>query len=463
MAAVGGLGNDRSGSYGIRFYEAWSRGLWRTYPTEHAKLPDPQSDLKPVRITRVERFLVNAGHVRRAGRHMRRGLANWAISEVCKVITDDGLVGWGETLPHYSWGAVTDEAVDRATGSNPAELLWDDSLGAGLQQAMFDLAGQALGVPAHRLMGSAVRQSCPLAWWCYDMPPEDWAAEACAGVAAGYTDFKLKARPWFDVLEQMEAVSAATPEHVTLDLDFNGFLIDVGCARPMLATLASYPKVAIFETPIPQHDVEGNRSLRAAAVRPIAMHFNNPPFLTAVREGVCNGFVINGGAAQCLYEGGLAAEANMPVWLQLVGTGVTTAFAAHLGAVLPAARWPAITCLNTYANDLLVDPLRVERGYLVVPQGPGLGVTVDEDLIDQLRIRDASVVEVPRTIYSIRWAGGRTAQYVDREVYESDFLAGNQPVFEPEVTLNAMEDDGTVAFNDRYLSIEAAGCLVRIT
>ncbi len=391
---------------------------------------------------------------------MRRGLANWALSELCKVTTDTGLVGWGETLPHYTWGVVTDAGVERALGANPADLLWDDSLGAGLQQALFDLVGQSLGVPVHRLLGSAVRTRCPLAWWCYDMPPHDWAAEARAGIDAGYTAFKLKARPWFDIVEQVEAVSAATPAHAKLDLDFNGLLVDAGHAKPVLTTLAGYPKVAIFETPIPQTDVGGNRALRAAVPRPIAMHFDSPPFLTAVKEEVCDGFVVSGGAAACLHQGAQAAAANMPLWLQLVGTGITTAFAMHLGAVLPAARWPAITCLNTYAYHLLTEPLPVEHGYVPVPQAPGLGVTVDEDLVHRLRRPDASPLDQPRTIYTVRWANGRTAEYVDRDVYEPDFLAGNQPVFERGVTLTTSEDDGSVAFDQRFRSVEAAGCLV---
>lgn len=391
---------------------------------------------------------------------MRRGLADWALSELCKVTTDTGLVGWGETLPHYTWGVVTDAGVERAMGANPAELLWDDSLGAGLQQALFDVVGKALGVPVHRLMGSAVRVRCPLAWWCYDMPPDDWASEARRGIEAGYTAFKLKARPWFDIVEQVEAVSDATPAHAKLDLDFNGLLVDAGHAKPLLTTLAGYPKVAIFETPIPQTDIGGNRALRAAVPRPIAMHFDSPPFLTAVREGVCDGFVVGAGAAACLHQGAQAAAANMPLWLQLVGTGITTAFAMHLGAVLPAARWPAISCLNTYAYDLLTEPLSVEHGYVPVPQAPGLGVTVDEDLIHRLRRPDASPLELPRTIYTVRWADGRTADYVDRDVYEPDFLAGNQPVFERGVTLTTTEDDGSVAFDHRFRSIEAVCCLV---
>ena len=46
-------------------------------------------------------------------------------------------------------------------GANPADLLWDDSLGAGLQQALFDVVGKALGVPVHRLMGFRRARAMP--------------------------------------------------------------------------------------------------------------------------------------------------------------------------------------------------------------------------------------------------------------------------------------------------------------
>ena len=72
-------------------------------------------------------------------------------SEITRVVTDAGFVGYGETLPHYTWGAVTDEAVARVRGRNAAEFLGDDSLGAGLQMALYDVVGKALGVPAWRL------------------------------------------------------------------------------------------------------------------------------------------------------------------------------------------------------------------------------------------------------------------------------------------------------------------------
>jgi len=415
-----------------------------------------------VKITKVERIPIDAQHTPRADRAMRRGITNWSIVEVCKVTTDAGLVGWGETIPHYTWGRVTDEAIARAVGRNPADLLWDDSLGAGLQQAMFDLAGKALDVPAYRLIGTKVREWCPLAWWCWDMPTNDWLAEIQAALAAGYASFKLKARPWFDVVAQIEALSAATPDHVTFDLDFNQFLLSAGQAVPVLQRFEAIPKVQIFESPIFQWDVAGNRALRAKLSRPIAMHIDIPPFLTAVREGVCDGFVLNRGAAQLIHQAHLATEANLPFFLQLVGTGITSAWTAHLGAVLRYAQWPAITCLNTYADDLIVSPLRIERGYVRVPEAPGLGVDVDEDALVRLRRANIEPKSVPRAIYTIRWADGRTLESVEvRPVglggYEKEFWDGSHPIFEPGVELTAAEDDGSPEFEARYQEVRRAG------
>ena len=62
-----------------------------------------------------------------------------------------------------------------------------------------------------------------------------------------------------------------------------------------------------------------------------------------------------------------------------------------------------------------------------VPQAPGLGVTVDEDLVHRLRRPDASPFDQPRTIYTVRWADGRTAEYVDRDVYEPTSWPATSP------------------------------------
>ncbi|MDA0337734.1 MAG: enolase, partial [bacterium] len=166
-------------------------------------------------------------------------------------------------------------------------------------------------------------------------------------------------------------------------------------AVPVLTRLAGDERVAMFETPIPQTDILGNRQIRRVVPRPLAMHFGSPPFITAVREEVCDGFVINGGAAQVVGQGTLAAESGLPFWLQLVGNGLTTTWAAHLGAVLSHATWPTISCVNLYTEPLLQTPIEVIGGYQSVPQGPGLGVEIDAAAVDRLRVPESSLKAMP--------------------------------------------------------------------
>ena len=408
-----------------------------------------------MKLVRVERIELDVGHTPRAGRHMQRGITDFSLVEICRVTTDTGLVGWGETRGLAStWGQDMTAVDADAVGRHPVELLWRDEIGTGLQQAMFDVVGKALGVPAHRLIGRRQRQWIPLAWWCYDMPPEDWAAEAEEAIAAGYTAFKLKPRPWFDVFAQIAAMSEVTPDHATFDLDFNGFLVDAGFAQQVLSELDAYPRVHMYETPIPQRDVKGNAALRAALRRPIALHFHEPDFLTVVREGMCDGFAGHGeGAAHTVHYASLAHEANMPFFVQLSGTGISTAFASHLAAALPAARWPTVTVLNTYADDLIVTPLEISHGYMRVPEGPGLGIEIDEAAIQALRRDTTGPKPLPRAIHTVRWRDGHTAEYTAVRAQERDFMAGNQPLFERGVTLTAHEDDGSEEFDHRHKKI----------
>ena len=86
---------------------------------------------------------------------------NWSVLELCKVTTDTGHVGWGETVIRYTYGRVTDQTVARVLGQRPAELMNDDSLGAGLQMALFDLVGKILEVPVYELIGMKVRDWTP--------------------------------------------------------------------------------------------------------------------------------------------------------------------------------------------------------------------------------------------------------------------------------------------------------------
>ncbi|MBT5964637.1 MAG: enolase, partial [Gemmatimonadetes bacterium] len=199
------------------------------------------------KITAVERFLLHVPFVDRVRREMERaGVHTWSELEITRVETDAGIVGWGETIQNYTWGRV--QAQERVIGQTPASLMWDDSLGAGLQMALLDAAGKLAGVPVYQLLGSKVRDWCAISFWDHDMSPEKYEVEAKTAVGLGYDCIKIKTRPWFDVRETIQRISDVTPDHFRIDADWNAFLNNASNAIPLLRELEStFPKIKIFE------------------------------------------------------------------------------------------------------------------------------------------------------------------------------------------------------------------------
>ncbi len=411
-----------------------------------------------MKVTNVERIIVDVPFTPRQQQITTESVStvyNWSLLELCKVTTDTGHVGWGETVIHYTYARVSDASVERVLGQSPADLMNDDSLGAGLQMALFDVVGKILEVPVYRLLGTQCRQAVPISWWCIDSSPENWAAEASDAVKNGYTSFKNKPRPWWDIHAQVDAVAAVVPEDFKLDLDPNGSWRDADTAIPILQKLDAHRNVAMFETPIPQNDVAGNRRIRETVGCQVAMHFGSPPYRTCVSEDVCTGFVIGGGGARVLREGHLSAAADMPFWLQIVGNGLTTTWAAHLGSVLTHATWPAITCLNLYSDHLLEQPIQVAEGDHNVPDAPGLGVTVNEDAVERFRVpADAldadgyTIHPVPRIIKTAVYPDGSCIHIAGDGL--SYFNAGNGEAQVPGARLELTPDDGTDAWADLF-------------
>ena len=398
-----------------------------------------------LKITDVERITVHVPFTPRSHIWCAREQYQWGISEVVRVTTDvPDLVGYGETMPHYTWGRVSDEAIARVKGRTPAEFLGDESLGAGLQMAIYDLVGKANGVPVYKLFNlPRVREWCPISWWNVDMSPADFAAEASEAVSKGYTSHKIKARPWWDIYAQVEAISKATPEHYHLDMDWNQMLANASNAIPVLQRLDQMPRVSLYESPIFHHDVEGNRQLRSKISLPIAHHFGSLLFPTVIRDEVCDGFVIGGGIKSVLQQGLLAAGFDKPFFLQIVGTGITTALSLHLGAVLSHAQWPAVNCMNIYSDDLLATPITIKGGYAKTPDAPGLGIEIDESALVRFKMEPPYEHPPLRLLLAVRWPNGRTRYYGNIMQCWTDAHNGNMPIHEHGARLEYVENDGS--------------------
>jgi len=396
-------------------------------------------------VKNVERIPVSVPFREIPARNMVRELPHWTLFEICKVTLECGVTGFGETMQYYTWGTVSDAAIARVTGRNAAECMWDDSLGAGLQMALFDAVGRATEAPVWALLGRKYRDRPLISWWDIDMPGEDWLAECRQAMAEGYTDFKTKARPWFDLDEQCRVLCSELPDWFDVDLDFNAMLNDAAHATRLLTHIEKYPHVKIYESPIPQHDVAGNKFIRSQTRVAIAHHFGSPPIMTALKEDVCDGFVIGGGASGVMRQGLVSAAADKPFFLQLVGTGITATWALHFGAVLTHARWPSVNCHQLYTSHLVLPAISVFNGAAKVPDAPGLGVALDEDAIEQFRLAEmpAKPYPHPNLLIAIRFGSGATSYYAHCQQYWDDFSHGHLPVFQPGTKLELVPDDGS--------------------
>ena len=135
---------------------------------------------------------------------------------------------------------------------------------------------------------------------------------------------------------------------------------------------------------------------------------------------------------------------------------MVTALSAHLGAVLNFAQWPTITCLNNYTDDLLTEPLEIRGGYLQVPDGPGLGVEVDEAALGKYAMEPPYQLPDERHILSVVWQGGRVAHFANmRDHCWPHFRQhGNDPAQEPGVTLEIWDDDGSQEWAELYARLQ---------
>ncbi len=402
------------------------------------------------KVKHVERFLVQVPIVERVRSEMERAdIHTWSELEITRVETDGGVVGWGETVQNYTWGRVQDH--EGVIGRPPAELIWDDSLGAGLQMALLDAAGKLAGVPVYRLLGSKCRDWCAIAFWDHDMSPELYASEAREAVALGYTSMKIKTRPWHDVRETIRQISDATPDHFHIDADWNGFLNNASNAVPVLRELEqTFPKIKIFEDPIIRNDASGNRYLRTQIESAIAHHYGTIPARIGLEMGgVCDGWVIGGGLSRIVRQAHVAAEANMPFFLQMVGAGPTTTLSLHLSAVLTHAQWPTITCHELYENSLLTARIPVVGGFARVPEEPGLGVEMDETALSRYRVEQADH-SLPRRLVRLVRPGEVSVYFATQRQMWEFFELGNQPVDDWGCRTELVDDDGSSDFADLH-------------
>lgn len=361
-----------------------------------------------MRIRSVEVFHLRAPLERPF--HWATGTARERHAVLLKIESDAGLTGWGEALRPQAARVASDSLAPALVGRNPLERLAlvaqmrvaasgppaarAAAVGAA-EIALWDLAAQAAGQPLHRLLGDALRESVAVyaSGFYYDdgdMPNE--AAEARSYLARGFTRFKMKIGRLSpsDDMKRVAAVRAAVGPQSALMVDGNQvYTADAAAELEYSLTEAA---VNWLEEPLRADDLAGYRALKArtrihlAAGENLHGRTGFEPFLVERLLEVAQPNVAGvGGLSAALAVARDAHTNGARVALHHWGTPVALAASLHLACCLPAdAGEPLVEF------DLTPNPLReIAAGQLTeprscaltVPEGPGLGVTPDEQAI----------------------------------------------------------------------------------
>ena len=327
-------------------------------------------------------------------------------SLLVRLETDTGLVGWGETP--VDWinksfagnpeGALRKEAV----GRDPFDLeTWyaENKLGSylasGVEMAMWDLMGKATKQPLYKLLGGAVRKKIELAA-CMGIRPYDQAkAIARQYVEQGFSTLKTKAgRDAQEDLDMVRGIRDGAGDGLKLRIDPNmGYAPEV--AFPLARDLEKY-NLEYFEQPMHLTLIAEAARLRRQTKTPIGLNesVTTPEIVLQILQ-LHAADVILPDTYQCAGILGvkkvaaLAEAAGIPCVFHCAhDLGLKTAAMLHVVASSPGFTL-ANDCTYYGLTDDIITPLfQIERGTMAVPEGPGLGVTVDEKKVQKYKIQE---------------------------------------------------------------------------
>jgi L-alanine-DL-glutamate epimerase-like enolase superfamily enzyme len=318
--------------------------------------------------------------------------------------TDTGLVGWGETpedwLTKTFEGAPEDQMRGQVLGRDPFDLeRWyaENTLGSylasGVEMALWDIIGKATKQPLYRLLGGAVRKKIELAA-CMGIRPYDEAKSIARGyLEAGFSTLKTKAgrRPEED-LEMVRGIRDGVGDELKLRIDPNqGYAPEI--AFPLARDLEKY-NLEYFEQPMPQANIAEAARLRRRTRTPIAL--NESVTTTEVTLQILElhaADVLLPDTYQC---GGILAVKKLAALCEAAGVpcvfhcahdlGLKTAAMLHVVASTP--NFPLANDCTYYGlvDDICTPLHKIQRGHMEVPEGPGLGVNVDDAKVAKFRI-----------------------------------------------------------------------------
>jgi galactonate dehydratase len=336
-----------------------------------------------------------------------------------RVESEDGAVGWGEASLEGHAEAVDGAFAalrDRFIGHDPFRI--EDifqvayrggfyrggpvlmSALAGLEQALWDLKGRALGLPAWQMLGGRVRDEIRAYAWIGGDRPDEIGEAAAARRDQGFSAVKMNATAELDWIgapklfdEVVKRVEAAQGAGMDVGLDFHGRV-----HRPMAKQLAKTVEplgLLFIEEPLLSENPEGLAQIARLVSTPIALgerlysRWDFKPFFAAGAVDIIQPDLSHaGGLLECRKIAAMAEAYDIAVAPHCPLGPLALAACLQLAACTPNVAIQEMSLgihynvghdlLNFCSDETVLTP---RGGYLPIPEGPGLGVDIDEEAV----------------------------------------------------------------------------------
>ncbi|MFC1713099.1 galactonate dehydratase [Candidatus Poribacteria bacterium] len=364
-----------------------------------------------MQITDVKAHLVNPG-----GRNL----------VFVEVFTDEGITGIGEAYsvgPDHATVATIHYFADWLKGLNPMDIedLWArmyngsrfpggsviNSAISGIEHALWDISGKALGVPVYKLLGGKCRDKIRVYQSAGGGTPEALAESALALIEKyGYTALKIGPHPpgsyempYNEVVNgaaaRMKAVRDAVGDGIDIGVDAHAKIFEPVRSIMMAEAIAPY-RPLFFEEPLRPENIDALGNLASKINVPIAtgeMLYTKYEFrdllvrqaADIIQPDIC----CTGGILECRKIAAMAEAFYVPLAPHNPMGPVATAVNVHLAASIPNFLiLEYIPDDRPPRRDLVKEPMKVEDGYIPLPTKPGLGIELNKEAFAKYPYKD---------------------------------------------------------------------------
>ena len=339
--------------------------------------------------------------------------------------TDEGVTGIGECFrrqPSITKSVIENVLAPSIIGKDPVQTesrfrdmaqagnaleiggaIWIGI--AGLDIAMWDLRGKALGLPIYELLGGKVREQMPVyaSSMKRDMTPLEEAKRAVSFVEKGYSAYKLHSAvpgkiddPADQTINTVSEVRKAVGDNIDILVDVNGAYsvhnsIEIGKQLEELG-------VFHFEEPRPHYDLDGLAQVSDALTIPIAsgeMIYSFYEYRDLMLRGridiVQPDIVKTPGFTTLIKIAHMAEAIGVPITCHNTQPTISTVAHAHFVVATQGVPYKQEYNIEHISirdeNPILAEPLNIKDGLMDVPDGPGLGVELDMNMVRELANR----------------------------------------------------------------------------